>query len=315
MSNLTILGRIEDFSRNDDVFELKVDNKIFIKHKHNNSVFLYSKNSYQKDLKYTVQAKYEYAGFYNLIQKEFFDLHYPLNIYADRNKKFPDFKELRDKILDEIKANVAKEMAGNGNRYFEGMIFPKEKRDSDEYLTSEINCDIFGNGKRTLSDYIFIDYEGNYSSSSEKVKIVDTEDILDYIDNSKSLIERYTKEILEKTVNCLFVQYEKYKLYSQKFDEIISDKSNEINKKKAIKEALKDKKSVNITILKDGKTFTFKTSTEGFIYRVRNSYSIYDIASQDRQKYREIFGYYDYTFDEIQKITYGKKDIYIKGQK
>ena len=67
MSNLTILGRIEDFSRNDDVFELKVDNKIFIKHKHNNSVFLYSKNSYQKDLKYTVQAKYEYAGFYNLV--------------------------------------------------------------------------------------------------------------------------------------------------------------------------------------------------------------------------------------------------------
>ncbi len=33
MSNLTILGRIEDFSRNDDVFELKVDNRLPAKSK------------------------------------------------------------------------------------------------------------------------------------------------------------------------------------------------------------------------------------------------------------------------------------------
>ena len=39
---------------------------------------------------------------------------------------------------------------------------------------------------------------------------------------------------------------------------------------------------------------------------------MYDIATQDRQKYRELFGYDDYDFDEIQKITYAKKEIYTK---
>lgn len=101
---------------------------------------------------------------------------------------------------------------------------------------------------------------------------------------------------------------------AKKFDAIINDESNEINKKKLIKEALKDKKTVNVTILKNGHELTFKTSTRSFIHNWSCGYSLYDLPAQDRKKYKELFRYEDYTFSEIQKITYGKKDIYIKGQ-
>lgn len=311
MNELNVLEKIRNFSKDDSVFELNLNNTIFIKHKHNNSVFLYSKSFYPHNLWYTVESKYNYAGVYNITTDEFFDVHSPLNAYVE---KIPsDFKELKSKILDEININVAKEMTENGHKYFDGLTVPEENKTTENDLLEKVNSDIFKGCKQELKDTIFIDYAGCYLDC-EKIDCVEVENILDYLDNPQKLIQEYTKEIFEKRRNILFLQYENYKLYSKKFDEIINDDSNVINKKKVIKEALKDKKTVNVTILKNGRELTFKTSTRSFIHNWSCGYSLYDLPAQDRKKYKELFRYEDYTFTEIQKITYGKKEIYIKEQ-
>ena len=179
--------------------------------------------------------------------------------------------------------------------------------------------DIYGGTFREVSEVLVVngvEYDSIDLSDldCEKINCIEVESVLDYLDNPQKLIQEYTKEIFEKRRNILFLQYENYKLYSKKFDEIINDESNVINKKKVIKEALKDKKTVNVTILKNGHELTFKTSTRSFIHNWSCGYSLYDLPAQDRKKYKELFRYEDYTFTEIQKITYGKKDIYIKGQ-
>lgn len=311
MNELNVLEKIRNFSKDDSVFELNVNNTIFIKHKYNNSVFLYSKSFYPHNLWYTVESKYGYAGVYNITTDEFFDVHSPLNAYVEKIP--PDFKELKTKILDEININVAKEMTENGQKYFDGLTVTEENRTTGEHLIERVNSDIFKGCKQKLKDNIFIDYAGSYLDC-EKINSIESESILDYLDNPQQLIWKYTKEIFEKRRNILFLQYENYKLYSKKFDAVFNDKSKEINKKKAIKEALKDKKTVNVTILKDGHELTFKTNTRSFVNNWACSYSSYNLAPQDRKKYRELFRYEDYTFREIQKITYGKKEIYIKEQ-
>lgn len=311
MNKSNVLEKIRNFSKDDSLFELNINNTIFIKHKHNNSIFLYSKSFYLNSLQYTVETKYDYVGVYNITTDNFFDLHYPLNAYIDSER--PDFKELKSKILDEINTNVAKEMTENGSKYFEGLTVPEENRTTEEHLIERVNSDIFKGCKQELKDSIFIDYDGCYLDC-ERINCIEAESVLDYLDNPQKLISQYIKEIFEKRRNTLFLQYENYKLYSKKFDEIVNDESNEINKKKFIKEALKDKKTVNVTILKNGHELTFKTSTRSFIHNWSCGYSLYDLPAPDRKKYKELFRYEDYTFTEIQKITYGKKDIYVKGQ-
>lgn len=239
MNELNVLEKIRNFSKDDSVFELNVNNTIFIKHKHNNSIFLYSKSFYPNSLQCTVETKYDYAGVYNITTDEFFDVHSPLNAYVEKIP--PDFKELKSKILDEININVAKEITENGNKYFDGLTVPKENIITEHHLIEKVNSDIFKGCKQELKDNIFIDYDGSYLDC-EKINCIEVESVLDYLDNPQKLIRQYTKEIFEKRRNILFLQYENYKLYSKKFDEIINDESNVINKKKVIKEALKDKK-------------------------------------------------------------------------
>ena len=78
-----------------------------------------------------------------------------------------------------------------------------------------------------------------------------------------------------------------------------------------MKEAIKDKKTVNVTILKDGHLFTFKTDAKDFL-RLDNRYSRYNIQAKDRHKYEELFKCSDYLFEEIISIKYGKQEIYSK---
>ena len=150
MDKLNVLEKIRNFSKDDNLFELNINDKIFIKYKHNNSIFLYSKSFYPNSLQYTVETKYDYAGVYNITTNNFFDLHYPLNLYVD--KEPPNFKELRRKVLDEININVAKEMYENSSKYFEGLTVPEENRTTEEHLIERVNSDIFKGYKQELKE-------------------------------------------------------------------------------------------------------------------------------------------------------------------
>lgn len=95
------------------------------------------------------------------------------------------------------------------------------------------------------------------------------------------------------------------------YSDIQNNKSDVFHKQKAIKDALKDKKTANVTIFKDGQEFTFKTESDVFT-RWNDYYSYLRMDAKDRRKYEELFNYEKYTIDEILKITYGKNEIYNK---
>lgn len=306
---LEIIRKVKEFAKNDNLFELITGNKIYTKHKYKDTIFLYSKNYCPSDTEYTTESIYEYVGFYNLKQSKFFNLQYPLNLYMGNTVK--SVYQLKNMILKDIKHYVVQKLTKN-TTIFDEIKAQARHEMSEEFFIKEIYKDIFiDNGKRSLEDYIELEYS-NYRIPQEKeIKYPDLDVVLDYINDFAEVMERYEKEFLEKRLDELFNQFENYKIYSKKFDEIMSDKLNTIHRMKAVKEAVKDKKTVCVTILKDGQTFTFKVEANAFLH-ISEKYSTVYIPNPYYKEYKKLFGDNYFVFDEILNITYGKKEIYNK---
>ena len=193
--------------------------------------------------------------------------------------------------------------------------------ENEDILNLTINDDInkcYSTGIKSTKDYFF---EGK-----NQIKLVDTEffklDIdddmfIEYITTDKEkhteYITKYANKYIQKNRILLYQCCKDIKRINQELDEINNDKDNILHKKKAIKEAVQNKKTVNVTIVKNGIKFTFKTDTETLQRRQYNNYySTYAMPAKDRKKYEELFGDHDYIADEIQKIKYKNKVIYQK---
>ena len=80
-------------------------------------------------------------------------------------------------------------------------------------------------------------------------------------------------------------------------------------------DSIKDNKflTVNVTINKDGLEDTFKYEAQA----LRNQYNsiylpTYNITNlKGREKFYKLYGDSDFYYNEIVKITYGKKDLYV----
>ena len=173
------------------------------------------------------------------------------------------------------------------------------------YLKNSVKDNFFkGTQEVTINDW-FINADKNIS-------------VIDYItleteEEKEEFILQKAKEHIQKNKDEIVLLLRKIDLLNEKLKAIYEDKNHIFHTRKAIIKAVKDKKTVNVTILKNEQTFTFKTETRTLSRgQYDEYYSDLDIQAKDRQKYKELFGTNDYTADEILKITYGKKEIYTK---
>mgnify|MGYP000376354091 CR=1 FL=1 len=79
---------------------------------------------------------------------------------------------------------------------------------------------------------------------------------------------------------------------------------------RAITDASKKwRKTVNVTVQKDGVELTFKTSAESL--KLKSQYSTWYIAPSDRLQFRHLFGAgSDYSAEDIIRIAYGRSTLY-----
>lgn len=81
---------------------------------------------------------------------------------------------------------------------------------------------------------------------------------------------------------------------------------------RAITEAIRGSgaKTVSITIQRDGKELTFKTEADSLL-GLRSSYNTSSIVAPDRRRFEQEFGRsWNYSPEEITRITYGRNTIY-----
>lgn len=120
--------------------------------------------------------------------------------------------------------------------------------------------------------------------------------------------ERYINEHQEELLYDILMN----EAIEQEYQAIQNNPNNPAHTVKRIISSMKDSpaKTVNVTILKNGTEFTFKTEAREFHIDCQTTYATWNIAAKDRKRFEELFGHKSYAPEEILRITYGKKVLY-----
>lgn len=273
-----------------------------------NNILLYTQFNYENDL--DINKRLEYSGFYNLKSNTFYDTTYNLKDIIDI-KNIVFLNELKEKI----KSLVLKKCMEIIKKDFKDIDVLKSKiklNDLDKRSIEEIKN---YSSKQVAKQYFL---EGK-SIDDINICITNTpkiyfEHVIKYIDNIDCAIDEIANKYINDNFKNIYLNYLYTEMYKKEFLKIQNDKNNTLHLRKAIKESITDQKTVNVTIFKDDKEFSFKTDTDVFKYGICcDYYSAYNIAAKDRQKFYDLFGRSaDYTASEIVKITYSKKVLYSK---
>ena len=103
----------------------------------------------------------------------------------------------------------------------------------------------------------------------------------------------------------------------QEYRAILKDTENPVHTVKKIMDAMRSTpaKTVNVTVLKEGVEFTFKTETATLRGDCTSYYSTWQIVAADRKKFEQTFGRSaDYRPGEILRITYARNVLYEAGK-
>ncbi len=311
------MKKLKDFARDNTVNQITVKGKhddicLLIKIKYSQYITLIykSKNLSNDNDCNVANIKFERIGFYNSQDDNLYDLafyvYWDFNISEKEVEDMPTTSKVCDSVIKAIE-DKARSMVDNS---FKNEKLSKQNIEELEeykkyYLKESVRNKFFTEIQRvTINDW-FIRVSKNFST-------------IDYItleteEEKEKFIIQKAKEHIQNNRNKIVSLLKKIDLLNKELKAIYEDKNHIYYTRKAIVEAVKGKKTVNVTILKNGQTLTFKTETRALSNGQYNErYSDCDIQAKDRQRYKELFGYKDYTADEILKITYGKKEIYTK---
>ena len=319
MSNIEILTieKLKNFARDNTLNQITVKGKydniyLLAKVKCNQYITLiYKSKSLSNDIDYNIaNIKFERIGFYNSQDDNLYNLAFYMYWDFYISEKEVEDTPTTSKVCDSVIKAIEDKARSMIDDSFKTEKLSKENIEKLEeyqkyYLKNSVKDNFFkGTQEVTINDW-FINADKNIS-------------VIDYItleteEEKEEFILQKAKEHIQKNKDEIVLLLRKIDLLNEKLKAIYEDKNHIFHTRKAIIKAVKDKKTVNVTILKDGQTFTFKTETRTLSRgQYDEYYSDLDIQAKDRQKYKELFGTNDYTADEILKITYGKKEIYTK---
>lgn len=251
---------------------------------------------------------FEYCGFFNRIDGLLYDTESPLNGYKlsiDSGASILDLShELEIKVRRKIERTIVEEekqlrKVGFSNDRYYRKLEDFKSHDSDYLVKKMFLCN------RSSKD---ITYECGYT-----VKSNDTNLVLNYLKHPDETINTVSTEYWQsKQDDILFELYKTGILYS-KLRELENDAGNPIHKQRAIIIALFESgaKTVNVTVSKDDKEFTFKYNADRLRRYANSDYGVWEMSPKDREGYEERFGRYSsFHPEDITSISYRGKNIY-----
>lgn len=138
-------------------------------------------------------------------------------------------------------------------------------------------------------------------------------DYIQFIVDKETLVEREANEYIEKHQENMLAQFYNNTLLRKELKAIYDDPDNILHRVKAIIDAVKKSgaKTVNVTINKEDKEFSFKYETRTLTVAPDSYYSSYNMKASDRREFENLFGRNaNFYPSEITRITYGRNVIY-----
>lgn len=136
---------------------------------------------------------------------------------------------------------------------------------------------------------------------------------IQFILDKEPLVEKAAKAYIEEKQENILSQFYNNSLLRKELQSIYDNPEHSLHRIKAIIGAVKESgaKTVNVTINKDNKDFTFKYEADSLKYDPGNAYSLYNIKATDRREFENLFGRGSAFYpNEITQITYGRNVIY-----
>lgn len=259
--------------------------------------------------------KLENMGFYNSKDDNLYDMSFIYFYFSINEEELSNTLSTRA-----IKESVIKEIEDKAYSMIDDSLLKDKKLSKEnmerleQYKKTSLKNNakekfLLGTQKVTIKEAIR-DYG---------IRVSENFSIIDFItleteEEKRKFIIAKAREHLQKYRDEVVLILKERDLLNVELKTICEDGNNILHARKAIIQAVKDKQTVNVTVLKNEQTFTFKTETRSLRSCGKyDEYLLFDIQAKDRQKYKELFGHEHYTADDILRITYGGKDIYTKN--
>lgn len=266
-----------------------------------------------KEKRLRMSSKFEFAGVFNRLDDEIYfaswDLERLLGDEYDKDKfcKATVAKEFKESVEKRVN-----EMVGNDLSNIESFTdtsvfsnFDSRVKDLHTYRRYRDARACFMKGVK--SDEI------SYKMSFDE-HIDNSTNLLEFLERGYEFVSEYSRDFISMNKKQIQYQFTMDEVLREDLASIEQDATNDIHIRKEIKEAIEsiDCKTVNVTVVKDGKEFTFKTESHP-LTRDDGYYSTYSIVAKDRREFESLFGRSaNYVPDDITKVVYGRKILYSK---
>ena len=273
--------------------------------------FIYTQMNYHGN---NIKAEnFEYAGIYNKTDGKIYNVHYMFPTNGIEHEIGISYEVFTKTFKDEINAKINEIIDNDRNKLtikdeseLTEDVYKRNLENAREYRETQKVRSLFLSGK-TPADVVF---NAGYSNTNH------TKDTyIAYLTDKTDLIKTYAEEWIAKNQERIYADFLINDIIAEELQKTIDDKTYEIHTVRTIINSLKnvDCKTVNVTVKINDIEFTFKTEVRRLKMDCQYSYSTYEIAAQDRGKFKELYGRHtDYRPNDITKITYGKKTLYEK---
>ncbi len=135
---------------------------------------------------------------------------------------------------------------------------------------------------------------------------------LAYLRSPKDLVKAEAEQYMLVNQEDFLLQFLKKEALMAEYRTLMQDPDNPLHRMREISQAVKASgaKTASVTIQRDGKELAFKAEAHSLMGQ-RGFYNASYIAAPDRRKFEQEFGRsWDYSPEEIMRITYGRNTIY-----
>jgi len=138
------------------------------------------------------------------------------------------------------------------------------------------------------------------------------EKLMAYVQDPDTFIRDTAEAYMQKNQEKFLLQFLENDSMEKKYQAFLRNDRHPIHQMRDITEAVEacGGKTVSVTVQKDGKELTFKTSARS-LKGHHDTYELYGAPSADHRRFEEVFGICQkYRAEDIVRITYGRNTIY-----